>query len=52
MPHVMSVTVLPNVSARSLVVRETVKKSKASHVYSGGIDQFFYQAQTERDCHR
>ena len=33
MPHVMSVFVLPNCSAKSLTVRETVKKSKASHVY-------------------
>lgn len=33
MPHVISVAVLPNSLARSLTVRETVKKSKASHVY-------------------
>lgn len=32
MPHVMSVVVLPNSSASSSTVRETVKKSKASHV--------------------
>lgn len=32
LPHVMSVTDLSKVVARSLAVRETVKKSKASHV--------------------
>lgn len=32
MPHVMSVAVLPNSFDRSETVRETVKKSKASHV--------------------
>lgn len=31
-PQVISVVVLPNVSARSETVRETVKKSKASQV--------------------
>lgn len=35
MPHVMSVLVLPKSSASSSTVRETVKKSKASHVYFG-----------------
>lgn len=34
MPQVMSVLDRSNVLARSLTVRETVKKSKASHVYA------------------
>lgn len=32
MPHVMSVFVLSNVLARLVTVKETVKKSNASHV--------------------
>lgn len=31
MPHVMSAFIFPKSFARSLMVRETVKKSKASH---------------------
>ena len=33
MPHVMSVLDRPRLSARSLTVSDTVKKSKASHVF-------------------
>jgi hypothetical protein len=36
MPQVMSVFDLPKLSARSLTVSDTVKKSNASHVYFCG----------------
>lgn len=44
-PQVISVLVLPNVSARSSTVNETVKKSNASHVYNTLSVSFAFPSQ-------